>query len=120
MSDKNAARMFLGAVAEHHLKMAKIHADAAERDGNDCEFHKACMDEHANHAEKCIGMGKAMDTSGIAKRDEGMTVQPSPVSAINPNPSKVFSVPRAGQRPLPIATDENAIDEQFRKIVSLD
>jgi hypothetical protein len=107
----NKAKMFLTKIAEHCVTVANCHK--AAMGGEDFD-HKAAMESHANLANECLAMCKALDSD----LEKGM--RPTEVMAINPEPGKVFAVPRAGQRPLPVATDETAIDPQFQKIVSLD
>ena len=115
----NKAKMFLTKVAEHALVIANCHKAAA--DGEDFD-HKAAMESHANLANECLQMCKALDGDELGKgfASRGSELQPTLVSAIAPDapPSSLRPVFRVGQRQFGEPTPQ--IDEQFRKITEVD
>src|ERR1700690_2548056 len=98
--------------AEHHTRLAKLHHDRAENcTGDDCDFHKAMGDVHAEHAEHHLECCKSCAKSSGDELDKSTRG----ISAVNLYPERggVRAVPRTGAP----ALETEKIPESMRDLV---
>jgi hypothetical protein len=112
----NAAKEFLGHVADFCVGMAKAHQaamDGCEEGDTSHTFHKAAMNECLNMADKCVASAKNFKAMGGNDPDARVPMLISAIATENPNVRPVF---RAGMREFGKAE----VPAQFAKIVAVD
>ena len=110
---------FLTKMAEHHVTLAKAHADMAEDcepDSPQHEFHKNSSNAHAGMGETAVEACKMLMESQKAMGVDLDALVPTNVSAVTPNHPGVRAVPRVGMRPIPVPD----VDVEFSKIFGTD